>query len=112
AGPGAATAGLPRLISGSDLRELAERAAVQRVVRPAALPPIAHEPRVFESLQMEGQAGLRRVEYILQLAHAALAVRQQPHDLEPGLVRECVEHTRSAPNHGNGRRGHRPKYIK
>src|SRR5207253_7030959 len=37
--PGAATGVLPRLHFGSELRDLVERVAVQRVVHPAALPP-------------------------------------------------------------------------
>src|SRR5207248_7035857 len=96
---------------GSKLGDLVERLATERVVNPPAFPAIGYEPRVLQSLQMEREPRLRRIEYILQLAHAALAVRQQPHDLKPGLVRACVQHPRSAPNHGNGRRRHGPKYI-
>src|SRR5205807_9450752 len=45
-------------------------------------------------------------ERALQLAHAALAVREQPHDLEPGLVRERVESLGGSADVGKGGRGH------
>src|ERR1051325_11070795 len=55
---------------------------------------------------MKGEARLRGVEHVLQLAHAALAVRQQAHDLEPGLVREGVEYACRLRDLGKRRRCH------
>src|SRR5207249_2007984 len=69
-------------------------------------PPAAHEPGVLQGLQVEGQTRLRGVEHALQLAHTALAVGEQPHDLEPGLVRERVEPAGGPADVGNGGCGH------
>src|ERR1041385_5914775 len=55
---------------------------------------------------MKREARLRGVEHVLQLAHAALAVRQQAHDLEPGLVREGVEYAGRLRDLGKRRRCH------
>src|SRR5437016_1574856 len=55
---------------------------------------------------MKGQTRLRGVEHILQLAHAALAVREQPHDFEPRRVRKRVEPAGRSADVGKGGRGH------
>src|SRR5207245_220130 len=103
---GTASGMLARLHVGRELRDFGERLTIQRVVAPAPVPTIAHEPRILERFQMEGQTRLRAVEHVLQLAHAALAVREQPHDLEPGLVRERVEPPGGPADVGERGRGH------
>src|SRR2546430_957255 len=55
---------------------------------------------------MKRQARLGGAEHVLQLAHATLAVRQEPHDLESCLVRERVEPAGCQPIVGKGGRGH------
>src|SRR5437867_4026365 len=89
-GPAAARM-LARLHCSRKCRDLIERVVVQRVVHPAPVPPVGHEPRVLESLQVKRQSRLGRIERALQLADAALAVREEAYDLEPRLIRQGVE---------------------
>src|ERR1041384_4279854 len=92
--------GFDGLRVGSDL---IERVALQVVVHPASLFAIREQPRVFQHFEMEGQPGLRDAEYLLQLADAALLVRQHFDDPHARLVGERVEPAR----HLNGLRTRR-----
>ena len=60
-------------------------------MNPPAILPVADDSRVLENAKMEGQAGLRRIERVGQLAHAPLSFAEQLDDLESGLVGERVE---------------------
>src|SRR5207245_2629265 len=57
-----------------------ERVGAEGVMHPASLAPVGHQPGVLQRLQVNGEPALRRVEHVLQLAHAAFSVGEQAHD--------------------------------
>src|ERR1051325_9344880 len=82
----------PRRLHVTDqVLDLREGVLVQRVVHPATLFAIRNQAGILEHLQMEGQARLRRVEQVGQVADAALSPAQPLHDLETCFVRERVK---------------------
>src|SRR6266545_4376333 len=96
----------PRLDRGGERADFVRRVAAERVVHPSPLAPIGHEPGVLQGFQVKREARLRRAERGLELAHAALPVGEQSHDLEPGRVRERVEPPRGADRRRQDGRGH------
>src|ERR1019366_4713298 len=68
-----------------------QRVSVERVVDPAPIAAVRHEPGVLERLQMERQPRLCRVEVVGELADAAFAAEEALDDLQPRLVGEGME---------------------
>ena len=80
---------------GSDeVLDLLEDVRVQRVVHPAALPPVGDEAGILERLQVEREPRLARVERVRQVADALLAAEKFSHDPKTRFVRQGVEETR------------------
>src|SRR5438034_657469 len=104
--PATAAGVFPGLHGRGKRRDRVERVTVQRVIDPAPLPAIAHQSGVLQRLEMERQQGLCGAEGVLELAHAALGMGEQPDDLQPGLVGERVEPARGAAGLGEGGRRH------
>jgi hypothetical protein len=75
----------PGLHFAEERPHLLERLRHQRVVDPSAIAPIRHDARFLQLPEVERQPGLRRVQVALKLAHAALAVREELDDAQPGL---------------------------
>src|SRR5205809_5108543 len=104
--PATAAGMLPGLHGRGKRRDRVERVTVQRVIDPAPLPPIGYKPSVLQRLEVKRQPGLCGAEGVLELAHAALGMGEQPDDLQPGLVGERVEPARGAVGLRQGRGGH------
>src|SRR5690349_12501510 len=74
---------------GQRLRQLAylgQRVGVERVVHPAALPAVGHQPGVLQHLEVERQPRLGRVERVRELTDATLTQAKALDDREPGTV--------------------------
>src|SRR5207245_1295692 len=70
-----ATPGVPAGLHGArKCGDPFERVGVEGVIHPASLAPVGHQPGVLQRLQVNGEPALRRVEHVLQLAHAAFSV--------------------------------------
>ncbi len=64
----------------------------KRVVRPKSILPVGHQSSVFERGQVPRGFGLRDAQSSHDIAHTQLlVVKEQPNDLEPGLVGENLE---------------------
>ena len=74
-----------------DGRQLAECVRIEGVVDPASVFPIEDQAGVLEHFQMKREARLCGVQFVLQVAHAALSVLQHREDAEASLVGEGVE---------------------
>src|SRR5690349_17247922 len=90
---------------------LGQRLRSDAVVRPPPLPTVGHHPGFLEHPQVEREAGLGRVELILEITDAPLSAPQHLEDTESGLVRESVKELRGARGVDDGRRAHGKKYI-
>jgi len=64
----------------------AHRSRIERVIRPATLPPIADEPGVLENPQVKREERLLEFERFGQLADAMLASAQQVNDTQPRFL--------------------------
>jgi hypothetical protein len=81
----AAAASPPRLWRGKRLDQVGgftERLGVERVVHPATLAAIGHQPSLLEDPEVKGESRLRGVEVIGEFADAALASAQALEYLE------------------------------
>ena len=64
------------------------------VVHPASLAPMLDDACHAQDSEVSGDMRLREPKGVLEVAHAQLAVREQRHDSETGLVAESLEQTR------------------
>src|SRR3989442_916147 len=104
--PSAAPGVLSRLDRLGERRDPVQLLAVERVIDPSPLAPVRDDPRLLEDLEVKREPRLSGVECILQVADAALPVRQQLDDLEPRLIGERVKPTRRARRVGKSRDRH------
>src|SRR6267143_2400361 len=74
-------------------RDLVQRLAHETVEHPPSLATIADQLGVLQHFEMKGEARLRDLEHLLELAHAAFLVRQHLDDLNAGFVRQSVKPT-------------------
>ncbi len=60
---------------------------------------------------MEREAGLARIQFILQVTDTTLAARQPPHDLQTGRFGQSLESSKDDIAVGWGTRRHAGEYI-
>src|SRR5439155_8101845 len=100
-------------LDGCDGRlDLGDRVGIERVVDPAALAPVAQQPRVLQGLEVERQARLAGVQHVGQVAHALLAAPQPLDDAEPCGIGERAKQRRRSLEVLVRRRRHGRQYIK
>lgn len=85
--------------------DLGEGFGGDAVVHPAALAAILDELGVAQHTQVERQAGLCRIERVLQVADATLAIAQHVEDRQTRGIRQGVEEPRGACETGGGGSG-------
>jgi hypothetical protein len=74
------------LHSGYKPLDLLEYVRLQLIVNPPSVLTVSHNSGIFENAKMEGEARLRGIEGIGELADAPLSFPKQLNDLESGLV--------------------------
>src|SRR3989454_6429382 len=90
-GDGAAAGMLAGLHGLRVCRDLVQCLTLEAVEHPASLSPITDQPGVLQHLEMKRESRLGDAEHLLELADAALLMRQHFDDLDAGFIREGMK---------------------
>jgi len=69
---------------------------VEGVVHPTSLAPVLQDAGIFQNFEMERETRLPGFKQVGQVTNTLLTLAQAVDDLQPRLIRECVEPPRDA----------------